>query len=302
MQSKKQKMAIGSIMVLVSAVAFSSKAILVKLAYAYPVDAATLIALRMLFSIPFFAGLIFWVRSQGNYTPLSRKHLAEIIVLGVIGGYGSMWLNFAGLEYVTAGLERVILFLYPTMVVLISAAMLGRGISKRELLALVLSYAGVILVVWHDVDIAHSTKTLLGAGLVFASALTYAAYLVWSGEIIARIGAPLFTAYMMLFASVASAAHFATTEHIDTMLHLPGEVYWLSFLMAALATVLPSILMNLGIQHLGSSKAALLSSVGPVSTIFLAYLFLNEQIGWLQFVGTLLVLTGVLAISLENKR
>ncbi len=302
MQSQKQQMAIGSIMVLISAVAFSSKAILVKLAYAYPVDAATLIALRMLFSVPFFVGLVLWVRSQGGYTPLSRRHMLEIVLLGIVGGYGSMWLNFAGLEYVTAGLERVILFLYPTMVVLISAFTLGRKISKRELFALVLSYAGVVLVVWHDIGIPHSVadKTLLGAGLVFASALVYAAYLVWSGELIARVGAPLFTAYMMLFASVASAAHFVASEPTAAILHLPTKVYWLSVIMAAVATVLPSILMNLGIQHLGSSKAALLSSVGPVSTIFLAYLFLNEQMSLLQLAGTVLVLAGVLVISMES--
>ena len=302
MQTQKQHIFFGSIMVLVSAIAFSSKAIIVKLAYAYPVDAATLIALRMMFSIPFFIGLVVWVRMKGTQEPIHRKELAGIVLLSAAGGYGSMWLNFAGLEYVSAGLERVILFLYPTMVVLMSAAVFKRAISKREIFALITSYAGVILVVWHDVSIPNGAadKTLLGAALVLGSAIVYAGYLVASGHIIPRLGAPLFTAYTMLIATVASAAHFAASEDIHHALNLPMPVYTLSLLMAVMATVLPSILINIGIQHLGSSRAALMSSVGPVSTIVLAYLFLGETVSWLQLFGTCLVLLGVLAISLNK--
>ncbi len=300
MQTQKQHIFIGSLMVLVSAIAFSSKAIIVKLAYAYPVDAATLIALRMLFSIPFFVGLAIWVRMKGTQESLTRRQWLGIIALGAIGGYGSMWLNFAGLQYVTAGLERVILFLYPTMVVLMSAAVFKRRISKLEIFALITSYAGVILVVWHDVSMPHGAagKTLLGAALVLASAIVYAGYLVCSGRIIPRLGAPLFTAYTMLIATIASATHFVASENLHSVLHLPMPVYGLCLLMAVVATVLPSVLMNIGIQHLGSSKAALMSSVGPVSTIFLAYLFLGEKVSLLQLFGTCLVLLGVLAISL----
>ncbi|HEY3299542.1 MAG TPA: DMT family transporter [Methylophilaceae bacterium] len=303
MQTQKQHIYFGSIMVLVSAIAFSSKAIIVKLAYVYAVDAATLIALRMLFSIPFFVGLAIWARSKHTQDALSRKELVGIVLLATVGGYGSMWLNFAGLQYVTAGLERVILFLYPTMVVLMSAAVFKRAISRREVFALAASYAGVILVVWHDVSVPHdaSVKTLLGALLVLASAIVYAAYLVCSGRIIPRLGASLFTAYTMLIATVASAAHFAISEDIQVAMHLPAQVYWLCLLMAVVATVLPSVLMNIGIQHLGSSKAALMSSIGPVSTIFLAYLFLGEKVTLVQLLGTALVLLGVLAISLGKR-
>lgn len=304
MQTQQQKnLMTGAMMVLVSAVAFSSKAIIVKLAYAYPVDAATLIALRMLFSIPFFIGLVFWVRALGGLPTISLKELGGMILLSAGGGYGSMWLNFAGLEYVTAGLERVILFLYPTLVVLMSAVVFKHSITKREMFALVTSYAGVILVVWHDISIPNTmgSKTLLGAGLVLASAIVYAAYLLVSGKMIPRLGAPLFTAYTMLIATVASAAHFFATENIQAVTHLPVQVYWLSLLMAVVATVLPSILMNAGIQRLGSNKASLLSSVGPVSTIFLAYAFLGEQPTMVQLAGTVLVLVGVLAISLAKK-
>jgi drug/metabolite transporter (DMT)-like permease len=304
MQTQKKHIFFGSIMVLVSAIAFSSKAIIVKLAYIYAVDAATLIALRMLFSIPFFVALAIWARSKHTQDALGRKELIGIVLLAAVGGYGSMWLNFAGLQYVTAGLERVILFLYPTMVVLMSAAVFKRAISRREVFALVVSYAGVILVVWHSVSMPHeaSIKTLLGALLVLASSIVYAAYLVCSGRIIPRLGASLFTAYTML---IATAVHFLVSEDIQVAMHLPAQVYWLCLLMAVVATVLPSVLMNIGIQHLGSSKAALMSSVGPVSTIFLAYLFLGEKVTLVQLLGTALVLLGVLAISLgkrlENK-
>lgn len=303
MQTQKQHLFIGSVMVLVSAIAFSSKAIIVKLAYAYPVDAATLIALRMVFSIPFFIGLAIWVRMSGVRVKLSRKEWVEMLLLGGVAGYGSMWLNFAGLEYVSAGLERVILFLYPTLVVLMSAVVFKHQITKREVFALVTSYAGVILVVWHDLSLAStmSNRTLLGAALVLASAIVYAAYLLVSGKIIPRLGAPLFTAYTMLIATVASATHFVLSENIQAAVHLPAQVYYLALLMAVVATVLPSILMNAGIQRLGSNKASLLSSVGPVATIFLAYLFLGERPTMVQLLGTALVLVGVLAISLSKK-
>jgi len=185
----------GILMVLVASIAFSSKAIMVKLAYAYPVNAATLIALRMLFSVPFFLGLIFWIRHSKRSFKLSHKDFGLMIFIGVATGYGSMWLNFAGLTYVTAGLERVILFLYPTIVVLLNAALHKHKITKHEIVALALSYVGVFLVVGHDLSMPTSTSnTLLGAGLVLGSAITYALYLVLSGRIIPRIGASLFTA------------------------------------------------------------------------------------------------------------
>ncbi|MDX1915569.1 MAG: DMT family transporter [Methylophilus sp.] len=294
---------IGTLMVLVSSIAFSSKAILVKLAYVYHIDAASLIALRMAFSIPFFIGLMLWLRYSSVSTKLSRDDVVMLIFLGAVAGYGSMWLNFAGLQYVTAGLERVILFLYPTLVVLLSVVLHQHRITKYEVFALIASYAGVILVVGHDLSMptAAASHTLLGAGLVLGSAIVYALYLVLSGKLIPRLGAPLFTAYTMSIASLASGVHFLATEHVSAVMYLPLQVYWLSFVMALVATVLPSILLNMGIHRIGSNKASLVSSVGPVSTIFLAWIFLGESVTLLQVAGTALVLLGVLAISLAKK-
>lgn len=305
MQTQKQDRFTGSVMVLVSAIAFSSKAIIVKLAYAYHVDAATLIALRMAFSVPFFIGLAIWGLLSAPLPKLTVADFWALVCLAAVGGYGSMWLNFEGLSYVSAGLERVILFLYPTIVVVLSAVLFKHHITKRELFALAASYMGVILVVWHDVSFpaasSASAHTLLGAGLVLASAIVYAVYLVYSGKLIPRLGATLFTSYTMLIATLASAIHFATTANVQAVMHLPSQVYWLSLLMAVVATVLPAILMNAGIHRLGSSKAALISSVGPVATILLAYAFLGEKVTGVQLAGTALVLTGFLAISLAKK-
>lgn len=311
MQTQKQQAArnalIGALMVLAAAITVSSKAIMVKLAYAYatpfPVDASTLIALRMAFSAPLFIALAFWARASAATPTLTRQDAIIIAVLGVLGGYGPMLLDFEGLVYVTAGLERIILYIYPTVVVVMSAIIFKHRIGKRVYFALLATYAGVALAVGHDVLVLKtgSADTMLGASLVAASAIAYAAYLIVSGRLIPRVGALAFTAYTMLAATVASGAQYASTTHQVTILNLPAPVYWLSLLMAVVATVLPAILLNVGIHKIGSSKAALISSIGPVSTILLAYLFLGEAITCLQLVGTGLVLVGVLAISLGKK-
>ncbi len=298
---------IGALMVLAAAVTVSSKAIMVKLAYAYaepfPVDASTLIALRMAFSAPFFIGLALWVRASATTPSISKRDAWMIVLLGVAGGYAPMLLDFAGLVYVTAGLERVILYVYPTVVVILSALLFKHRIGKTVYFALLATYAGVALVVGHDVFTLKtgSAETMFGASLVLASAISYAVYLVASGRLIPRVGASAFTAYTMLAATVASGTYYASTVHNVSILHLPSQVYWLTLLMAVVATVLPAILLNVGIHRIGSSKASLISSVGPVSTIFLANMFLGETVTLLQLAGTGLVLIGVLAISLAKK-
>ncbi|HEX5538214.1 MAG TPA: DMT family transporter [Methylophilaceae bacterium] len=294
---------IGSALVLIAAVTVSSKAIMVKLAYAYAVDTESLIALRMLFAMPFFIALAVWAQRGGNKTHITLRDGIAIAVFGVIGGYAPMWFDFAGLEYVSAGLERIILFLYPTMVVLISAVLFGRRIGRREVFALLVSYVGVGLAVGHDLTTLKSgaAETLLGAGLVTISALTYAAYLVFSGRVIPRVGTANFTAYTMLMAGIASGMHFAVTPHTVPITQLPLPVYRIALLMAVVATVLPAIMLNAGIRRLGSSQASLISSVGPVSTILLAYIFLGEQITAMQLVGTGLVVIGVLVITLKTR-
>lgn len=270
-----------------------------KLAYRYHVDVETLLALRMACSTPFFLLLAVWVYFSGGRRTFSLRDGIIIAILGVIGGYLPMWLDFAGLRYVSAGLERIILFLYPTMVVILSAFWYRQHIGRREILALIISYGGVIMVVGHDVmtTTTDSGQMALGAMLVFASALLYAGYLVCCGRIIPRVGSAAFTAYSMLMASATSGLHFAATDHQASILNLPAAVYQIALLMAVIATVLPALLLNIGIQRIGSNRAALVSSIGPVSTIVLAYVFLDEPVTGLQMAGAALVISGVLLIT-----
>lgn len=283
-------------LVLAAAIGFSAKAVLVKLAYRYRVDAPTLLALRMMLSAPAFLAAALWGRSTRETTPLERRDWVQIGALGVVGFYLASILDFLGLEHITAGLERLILFLYPTLVVLLSALLFRRPLRGREILALLLSYAGIGVVFLHDVSLAGS-GVALGAALVFGSALAYASYLMGSGHAIARVGARRFTAYAMTAACGASILQFAATHPLSA-LRLPLPVYGLGLAMAVFSTVLPAFLMSAGIRRIGAGRAALIGAVGPVSTLLLAYVFLGEPLGPLQLQGAALVLTGVLIVSL----
>jgi drug/metabolite transporter (DMT)-like permease len=205
------------------------------------------------------------------------------------------------LQYISAGLERLILFLYPTMTVILSALIYKRAIGKKVMLAMALSYAGIALVFLHDVGVKQGGSIVLGATLVFFSTLSYSTYLVGVGHAIKRIGTTRFTAYAMVVASVASLLQFVVMRPVSA-LDLPLHVYQLSFAMAIFSTVLPVFMLSYAIRRIGSGSASLIGSIGPVSTIYLAYLFLNETISLLQIAGSSLVLAGVLVISLNSKK
>jgi drug/metabolite transporter (DMT)-like permease len=290
---------LGVVFALLAAVGFSAKAILVKLAYLDSVDAITLLALRMVFSVPFFIGVAIWAR-QHHAVPLNTHDRLLVLGLGLIGYYCSSFLDFLGLEYISAGLERLILFLYPTMTVILSAILYKRAIGKKVIVAMALSYAGIALVFLHDVGTKEGS-IVLGASLVFASTLSYSIYLVGAGHAIARIGTMRFTAYAMVVASIASLLQFAVMRPLSS-LELPLRVYELSIAMAIFSTVLPVFLLSFAIRRIGSGSASLIGSIGPVSTIYMAYVFLNERISLLQIAGSALVLAGVLVISLSTKK
>src|ERR1035437_2746602 len=290
---------LGVVFALLAAVGFSAKAILVKLAYLDSVDAVTLLALRMVFSVPFFIGVALWARKH-HAEPLNTHDRLLVLGLGLIGYYCSSFLDFLGLEYISAGLERLILFLYPTMTVILSALLYKRAIGKKVIAAMALCYAGIALVFLHDVGTKES-GIVIGASLVFASTLSYSIYLVGAGHAIQRIGTARFTAYAMIVASFASLLQFGVTRPLSA-LDLPLRVYELSMAMAIFSTVLPVFLLSYAIRRIGSGSASLIGSIGPVSTIYLAYLFLNESISLLQIAGSSLVLAGVLVISLNSRR
>jgi drug/metabolite transporter (DMT)-like permease len=289
---------IGAIFVFISAIAFSAKAIFIKLAYAYyPIDAITLLALRMLIATPFVLAMSIFASQNHSGTRLNLRDWISIISLGLSGMYLSSLFDFIGLTYISAGLERSVLFLYPTFVVIISALHTGNAIGKRELLALFLSWSGIVLIAMHDISFGQTSSTLLGTSFVLLSALCYASYLVGSGQVIHKIGTQRFTGYSMMVACIACIFHFSVTHSVAS-LNLPLRIYALGLGLALISLVLPAILLNAGIKKVGSSAASLISSVGPVSTILMAAIFLNEAITVRQILGTSLVLAGVLTITI----
>lgn len=292
----KRNLLVGSSYVLIAAVGFSAKAVIIKLAYGYStqVDAVTLMALRMLMALPIFLWVGFWQgKKKGQIFTL--KDLLRVLILGGLGYYLASFLDFTGLKFISAGLERVILFLYPTFVVLLSAVFFRRPITRREMLALFLSYAGMIWVFQENMQ-QGSSDVIKGSSLVLASAICFALFLMGSGVMVKRIGSGRFTAYSMTVACIATLVHFVSV-HDFTLLKLPSPVYYLAALMALFSTVIPAFLMNAGIQRIGSGTASMISSVGPIGTLILAYIFLGEQLSSAQIIGTFLVLTGVFIAS-----
>ncbi|MDA8329384.1 MAG: DMT family transporter [Betaproteobacteria bacterium] len=289
----------GFLLATIAAIGFSSKAIFVKLAYqAAPVDAITLLSLRMAFSLPAFIGFAFFSHNKPAQQPLNRHDLLLICGLGLVGYYLSSLLDFMGLHYLSAGLERLILFLYPTLTVLLSAVLLKHAITRKHVMALLLSYSGIALALLQETS--HGGPDLwLGAGLVFASTLSYSVYLTGAGHAIARIGSVRFTALSMMVASAATLLQFGLT-HPFSKLILPMHVYALAMGMALFSTVLPVFALSAAIRLIQPGRAALIGSIGPISTIFMAYFILNEAITVAQLAGSALVLAGVWLIGRDR--
>ena len=290
----------GMLMVVASAIGFSGKAIIIKLAYRHGVDAVTLLTLRMAFSAPLFLLLAWWAARKPGVEPLSRPDLRAIAVLGFLGYYLSSYLDFLGLQYVTAALERLILFLNPTIVLFLSAMFFKRRISRRDLMAIGLCYAGIALVFGHDLT-TQTSNVALGSFWVLLSAITYAIYLIGSGRLVGRVGSIRFACYAGLVSCAAVMVQYVIVRDTSVIFSQPAAVYGLSLLMAALSTVLPIVLMSEGIRRIGASHASIISSVGPIATIFLGAIFLAEPITAFQLMGAALVMAGVLAISLQKK-
>lgn len=292
---------LGVACVLLGAIGFSAKPTLVKLGYQYSVDPMTLLALRMLFSLPFFMLMALWSRGSGTAVPLMRKDWLAVLGLGFIGYYLSSLMDFTGLQYISAGLGRLVLFLYPTLVVLLSALVLKQPIRARHAVSLAISYGGIALVFLDYVSLGKDLGSIaLGTALVFGSAFTYAVYLVAGSRVVLRIGSVRFTAFASIAASFFVLLHFALTHDLAA-LRVAHEVYWVSLVMAVFATVLPMWLVAEGLKRIGASRAALIACIGPVSTLILSYLVLAEPITAVQVAGAALVLVGVGLVSVRPK-
>ncbi len=290
----------GLLFVVAAAFAFSTKAIIIKLAYAYGshITPIMLMSLRMIMALPFFI-VIIYALNRKKQTALNGKDKIQLLLFGIIGFYLAAYLDFVGLSYISASLERLVLLLYPTLVVLISAVIFRRAINRKEIVALAISYIGIIIV-FAEAFSLDGANIIIGASFVFGSAIAFAIYLIGSGVMVKRIGSTRFTAYAMSIACVATLFHFAL-DFDSGILELPTEVYGLTLLMAVLSTVIPAFLMNEGIQRIGANPASIISSLGPVMTIFLAYLLLDEQLSLIQCIGALLVMVGVFVVTYKTK-
>lgn len=288
----------GLALVIIAAVAFSAKAVFVKLAYRYGVDAVTLLTLRMAFAMPVFA-YIAWIQERRADARLPPPQMAAVVALGLVGYYLASLLDFTGLRYISAGLERMILFAYPTLTVVFGMLLLGQRPGRRMPLALALSYAGIALAVLHEVRLSEG-HVAWGTALVFGSAMAYALYLVGSGHMIGRLGTARFTAHAMLVSCAAVIVQFLLTRPVTALVQ-PVPVYALGLAMALMSTVLPAFLMSAGIRRIGAGPAAMAASVGPCSTLVLAALVLGEPITAVQLAGLALVLLGVGLISVRPR-
>lgn len=293
----------GFLITLIGSVLFSTKAILVKLAFAHTnMEALTLLTFRMIFSLPFYV-IAAWIGSRNKEQQRFTKRQWFIIIgLGLFGYYLSSLFDFIGLQYISAGLERLILFLYPTFAVLINAFYFKQKITRIQQWALLLTYAGIGLAYFGELKIDNGNPNFyLGSGLIFLCAITYAIYIVGSGRMIPQVGATKFTAYAMLSSTAGIFIHFSLAGNTD-QLQAAGEYWWYGLLLAIIATVIPSFLISIGMKKIGSNNVAIISSIGPVSTIIQAHLILKEKIFVAQIIGTVLVIAGVLLIGWKRPK
>ena len=284
----------GIALAILAAFGFSFKAILIKLAYPYGVAPVTLLALRMAFALPFFL----WVGLRSlREVSLSRRDWAAVLVLGLLGYYAASILDFIGLQYISAGLERLILFTYPTLTLLIGLLAFGRPVTRRQAAAVALCYLGIGIAFIHDLRLSGDPAVVwTGVGFVFASSVSYALYLAGSAPMIARLGAARFTALAMLVSTTATFGHYFATQPLSTLVQ-PWPVYALGLAMGIFSTVIPVFSQSAAIRRIGSGEAAVIGMVGPLLTIVFAWLLLGEGLSAAQVAGSAAVIAGVALVS-----
>ena len=289
----------GITLAVVGALVFSFRPILVKLVYAaHPVSPVTLLFLRMTISLPFFLAVAWWLRREEP--PLTRRDWAAVAALGFIGYYAASFLDFIGLQYVGAGVGRLILYLYPTLVLLISFLFLHKRPTRRQLAALLITYAGVALILSSQAHGGAEGKLfMLGALFVFGSSLFYATYLVAGGEMVKRIGSMRFTAYSMAVATLPAVVQFFVFEPLSA-LELPNIVWLYAITLATFTTVLPLFIQAEALRRIGAPEFALIGALGPVSVAITSALGLDEPFTAMQAIGGALVIGGVLLVSVKR--
>jgi drug/metabolite transporter (DMT)-like permease len=292
---------LGAFFVFVSAFCFATKGILIKLAYQYPIDAISLLTLRMLFALPFYVGIALNLARKQAPVKLTIRQWATLAMLGITGYYFASFFNFLGLVYITASLERILLFTYPTFVLLMNAFGFGRRITRTQIMALIMTYAGLLLAFWGNIETSVQKDIFWGTFWVILSGVVYAIYLVGSDQMISRVGSQRFTCYAMIAATVPTVLHCAIQNGLR-LGQYPTSVYALGLGMAIFVTVIPTFLIAEGIKRVGSGNASIIASIGPIFTIILSTTILHETISSEQIIGTLLVLAGVFLIGWRGNK
>jgi len=294
---------LGFAIAFVGAILFSTKAIMVKHAFEHiKVDALSLLTLRMVFSLPFYVTAAFFISKKVGNVRMSAQQWIYLLMLGICGYYLSSLFDFIGLQYISAGLERLILFLYPTFIVLINAVVYKQKINRNQQIALVLTYLGIALSYYGELKVDTSNPNFYwGSFLIFICAITYSIYIVGSGRIIEQVGAAKFTAYAMLSATAGIFIHYFLRGEY-TVLQQGKDLWLYGLALGIVATVIPTFMLSNAIKRIGSNNVAIIASVGPVSTIVQAHFFLDEKFFMEQVIGTILVVAGVLLLSLKVEK
>ncbi|WP_018342738.1 DMT family transporter [Cytophaga aurantiaca] len=290
-----QKQYLGVFLGICSAACFSTKAIMVKYAYMYGADTVFILFLRYFFSFPIYIFLA-WYYSKQASTPISKTQWGWIIFLGFIGYYVSSLFDFTGLTYISASLERLILFIYPTLIVVLNTILFGSKLQRKDYFALILTYIGIFFIYLGNTE-SNTENLIKGSILVFACAVTYAFYIVGSGKLIPIIGSQRYTAYAMIVSCISVMIHQGAVNGIPDFSTASTPVLWIGFAMAIIATVIPSLTLAQSIKLIGTDKSSIIATLGPVFTIALANYFLNEPFTIRQAIGTLFIITGVWFVS-----
>lgn len=289
----------GIACVVLGTILFATKGIVIKLAYMEGITASPLLMLRMVFALPFYLAIAIWVNLK-QPAPLTRAQHLKIVGLGVLSYGVSSLFDFMGLQYISAGLERVILYVYPTLVLLMLTFWKKQLITARDKMALGIAYAGMLLVFAQDIRLSSDWHTtLLGSIYVLIATVTFALFVVLAGDTIPKVGATRFTAYAMLSACTGVIVFCLLKDGAGVVQQTP-RVYLLTMVLAFFCTVVPSFLMNRGIAIVGSGKTAMMGSFGPVITLFLGAWLLQEELTLIQLVGAGLVIGGVTLTGRQN--
>lgn len=275
--------------------------ILIKLAFRYGADTISILLLRLLFALPFYCLILAYVQnSKQRYWP-DRSTWTWLLFLSFIGFYLSSFLDFYGLNYLPAGIERIIIFSTPAIVLLLSFLIHKTKVTKAQIFSVVLCYLGIIIAFLNQDAMSGGSNIFLGAGLVLLSAITYSLYLIFSEKILQRIPMIFFTCAVMILSTFFVIGHYLIGYDIKDVFSFHSNVYWCGLAMAIFSTVLPTFMMSEGIKRIGAGNSAIFGGIGPISTIVLAAIILDEHFNFLQYVGSALVLYGVYILSIQTK-